>query len=321
MIKPSIEISLAPLQGLTDYACINLFNAYFKGVDKYYTPFIRLQNDKTLKSKDVKNVLPENNTGINLIPQILTNNATDFIYLAHYLQDLGYLELNWNLGCPYPMVTNKQMGSGLLPFPEIICTILEEVFPKTNLDISIKMRNGLVDNDSIIQLLPRLDAFPLKEIIIHPRYGKQMYKGEADMDMFQKCIPLSNHKMAYNGDINDRNSFQQKSERCATVQHFMVGRGLLSNPFLAEEIKELMVEPSNHRDRFFTFHDALQDNFESHLSGPGHLLQKMKGYWEYFYLLFQNDTQVFKRIKKAKTIEKFNDALQFIRQNEILNSD
>lgn len=318
MKHSSIEISLAPLQGLTDYAYLNLFDAYFNGVDTYYTPYLRLQNDGTLRTKDIKNVLPKNNSLEKLIPQILTNNAKDFIFLAKYLEDLGYEEINWNLGCPYPMVTNKQMGSGLLPFPEKVCSILEEVFPKTKLDISIKMRNGLVDNDPITQLLPMLDAIPIKEIIIHPRYAKQLYKGEADLAVFTKCLQLSKHQIAYNGDIIDCTSFQQKSDNCPTIKHFMIGRGLLSNPFLAEEIKDLTVESQNLRDRFFTFNDELMDTFQSQLSGPGHLVQKMKGYWEYFSALFENEKAVAKKIKKAKTIEKLNDALQFIRHHEAL---
>jgi tRNA-dihydrouridine synthase B len=231
--------SLAPLQGITDFTFRKLICAHFKGIDKVYTPFLRLQNDKTLKRTQIADVLPENNRGVNIIPQILCNTTEDFIFFANYLSDLGYKEINWNLGCPYPMVAKRKLGSGLLPYPEIICNILENALPKIKCGISIKLRAGYESEEEIFQLLPVFDQFPIEELIIHPRIAWQMYKGIANPDIVEKSSKIYQGTIAYNGDIKDISSFQVLRDRFGDIKHWMIGRTLITNPFLVEELISL----------------------------------------------------------------------------------
>ncbi|NJO90377.1 MAG: tRNA-dihydrouridine synthase family protein [Chloroflexia bacterium] len=309
--------SLAPLQGITDFIFRKLICTCFKGIDKVYTPFLRLQNDKTLKRAQIVDVLPENNVGVNLIPQILCNNVDDFVFLGGYLSDLGYSEINWNLGCPYPMVAKRKLGSGLLTYPDMINSILETGLPKVNCDVSIKLRSGYESEEEIFKLLPILNQFPLKELIVHPRIARQMYKGSANVDTVEKSLSIYKGNVVYNGDIKDINSFSLIKNRLDGIKHWMIGRALISNPFLVEELISLKkIEHVNKIDRFSAFYNDLYNYYNVSLSGPGHLLNKMQNFWEYFSLSFSNSHKVWKQIKKSKSIEKLNQEVQAIFRNE-----
>jgi len=305
------KISLAPIQGITDYHFRNTFQRYFDGVDFFYSPYLRLDNDKQLKRPKVKDILPENNVGVHLVPQIMANSADEFLHLSSYLADLGYKKLNWNLGCPFPMVTNRELGSGLLPHYNKINDILEEVIPGLKTLLSVKMRIGLDNTDDIFNILPVLNKFPIDEVIIHPRTGKQMYKGEIYTDIFEKCLSLSNHSISYNGDINTLDDYIKLNDRFKTLNSFMIGRGLVANPFLAEQIKQIDKNPSKSKiERFKEFHAALTDEYVNALSGPSHLISRMTAFWEYFSRSFSNSHKVFKRIKKATSINKYWAAVE-----------
>ncbi len=176
----SITLITSPLQGFTDFRFRNAFNKYFGGIDTFYTPYIRFNNDLVIKPSYERDLSPKNNAGIDLVPQIMTNDADEFLFAAKYVQNLGYNELNWNLGCPYPMVTSRGLGSGLISQPERVSSILNKVNSESNITISIKMRLGYSSSEEIFRLLPILEAYPIKCITIHPRIGKQLYKGELD---------------------------------------------------------------------------------------------------------------------------------------------
>jgi len=311
------QISLAPIQGVTDYHFRNTFQKFFGGVDVFYSPFLRLDKDMQLKKSKVKDVLPENNEGVNLVPQILTNNADEFIHLSKYLYDLGYKNLNWNLGCPFAMVINRELGSGLLPHFNKINDLLEKVIPVIPSKVSVKMRIGLENDDDIFKILPILNNYPISEIIIHPRTGKQMYKGEVNTDAFEKCLDLTKHKISYNGDINTLEDFQNLKSRFGNINSWMIGRGLVSNPFLAEKIKQTNNDSQENKMlRFKEFHDALAQEYLFRLEGSSHFLNKMRVFWEYFSLSFSNSHKVYKRVKKATTIEKYNIAIEQNLSNE-----
>lgn len=305
------KILLAPIQGITDYQFRNTLNKFFEGVDSMYSPYLRVDKDMKLKNSKVKDVLPEYNKTINLVPQIMTNKPEEFIYMSKFLFDKGYGHINWNLGCPFAMVTNCELGAGLLPHHNKIEDILEKVFPVIPVKLSIKMRIGLENEKDIFNILPILDKFPILEIIIHPRTGKQMYKGQVNTDIFEKCLDITKHNICYNGDINTLEDYSNLSCRYKTVNSWMLGRGLVANPFLAMQINQNDKKfPENKMDIFKNFHDELCEQYLSNLSGPSHLLNKMRIFWEYFSLSFSNSHKVYKRVKKATSISKYRTAVE-----------
>ena len=307
----------SPLQGYTDFRFRNAFNKFFGGIDTFYAPYIRLNGKLEIKAAYERDILPENNTEIELIPQIMTKDADEFIFTANYVQKLGYKELNWNLGCPYPMVTKRGMGSGLISDPEKINNILNKVHAESDIIVSMKMRLGYDNSDEIFQVFPILDKYPIKSIAIHPRIGKQLYKGEVDLDAFQRCSDSTGHKLYYNGDITSQERFTEIAERFPMIDHWMIGRGIIADPFLPGMIKNNTSEyPKNRIDTFRMFHDTLFNEYEQALSGPGHILTKMYHFWEYFSSSFNNSSKGLKKIKKAKSISAYEDAV-----SEILNSE
>lgn len=311
-----MKISLAPLQGFTEYPFRNALAKTMGGVDKFYSPFVRFENDGSIRNKHIKDILPENNKNTPLIPQILVNNTEHFLQLAQIIEDYGYQEVNWNLGCPFPMVAKRKLGSGLLEFPDQINQILNEVIPKTNLNISIKLRSGYTNDSDISKVIEVLNHFPLSEIIYHPRIGKQLYKGIADTHKFNEIHKLSTTTMAYNGDIDSLETFDSLTALFPAVSHFMIGRGLIANPFLASEIKAgKPLDESEKRNQFSAFHQELFIHFSTALSGDSHFLNKFNHYWEYFSQLFEDSKRIYKSIKKCKTLDQLNTTTHTIIQN------
>ncbi len=297
---------LAPIQGVTEVVFRNLFAQHFPGFDAAMAPFINPQGQAHFKQKVLADVLPEHNTGLPLIPQLLHNNAENFIAMAARLEELGYSHINWNLGCPAPMIVRKRRGSGLLPYPEAIISFLEEVMPRIKAQLSIKTRLGLHEPSEILDLLPRLDDFPLEEITIHARLGKQLYRGTTDLEGFAACQDLSRHQLVYNGDISGTTVFNDLRTRFPTVQRWMIGRGALGDPFLPAAIKGAgPVSPQEKTRRIMAFHDALYDQYREKLFGPSHLLGRMKQLWAYLIFSFPGQEKLLKKINKASSEEQY----------------
>ncbi len=309
----NFKLLSSPLQGFTDFRFRNAFNKYFGGIDTFYAPYIRLNGKLEIKPAHKRDILPENNTDLELIPQIMTNDADEFIFVAKYVQELGYNELNWNLGCPYPMVTKRGMGSGLINNPTKINSILEKVYAESNIIVSMKMRMGYKNSEEILQVLPILAQYPIKNIAIHARIGKQLYKGEVDLDSFQRCVDNTDHKLYYNGDITSLAGFNEIAARFPMIDHWMIGRGMIADPFLPGLIKSNTSEyPENRIDIFSKFHDTLFHDYSQVLSGPNHIIMKMFHFWEYFMTSFPNALKGLKKIKKAKSISAYENAVNSI---------
>ena len=306
----SFTLLSSPLQGFTDFRFRNSFNTIFGGIDTFYSPYIRLNGKFEIKNSYEKDLLPENNIGLEVIPQIITNDIDEFLFVANYVKQLGYNELNWNLGCPYPMVTKCGMGSGLINDAEKINEILKRVHSESDILVSMKMRLGYENSEEILKVLPILDTYPLKNIAIHARIGKQLYKGGVNLDAFEKCLENTKHKIYYNGDITSVEAFKKMQERFPTIDHWMIGRGLIADPFLPNMIKNNTSEyPANKLELLQEFHTILFNEYSEALSGDSHLLLKMTSLWEYFSGLFENPHKTFKKIKKSKSLKNYQQAV------------
>lgn len=306
----SFTLSSSPLQGFTDFRFRNAVEKYFGGIDAWYAPYIRLPKHPEIKNSYKRDLLPENNHVSNLIPQVMTNSAEEFLFVARYVQELGYKELNWNLGCPYPMVTKRGLGSGMLKHKGKIDEILTRVSDESDITISLKMRLGYEDNHEILDLLPLLEKHRIKNIIIHPRLGKQLYKGNVDLELFQRCIENTSHQICYNGDVDSVAKFREMKQQFPTINNWALGRGIIFNPFLPAMIQSDTDQlPDDWITQFSRFHDHLFQSYEEDLSGPGHVLLKMQGFWEYFSRMFSNPHKAHKRIKKAKSIHAYHEAV------------
>ena len=303
----TFKLYLAPLRGFTDYIYRNTFSEHFGGFDGALAPFIPTVAADRFKSSHLKDVLPENNLSLPVVPQIISNLPEDFINLAERLFDLGYPLVNWNLGCPFPMVAKKMRGSGLLPYPEKIDAFLAKVVSSIPNRISIKTRLGRRKINEIFDLMPIFNRYSLEEIIIHPRTGTQMYTGKADLDTFEQCLAQSSHRVVYNGDITDLTSFHSVFDRFGDLNRWMIGRGAVTNPFLPAILKAGRDDNTRKVEKFRQFYEALFDQYRQAFSGPGHLLNRMKGFWTYFSKSFQNSRMIAKRIHRTQKLQRYLD--------------
>ncbi|QBG46982.1 tRNA-dihydrouridine synthase family protein [Verrucomicrobia bacterium S94] len=309
MSSPSPTLILAPMRGITTMHYRRAFVRHFRGLDIEMAPFIPTVNAERINPKLLKDVLPENQSGLPMIPQVIGNNADDFVQMNIALADLGYTEVNWNLGCPHKPIRKKRRGSGLLPHPDTVDIILNEVCERSPVSVSVKVRLGVSDKSELLQLIPVLNQFPLNEVIIHPRTAEQMYEGHVDLDAFEQAFQALEHPVCYNGDINDPAFFQSLKKRFPTIQRYMLGRGLLANPFLCEQIKEdpishiIMYE--KHISRIRDFHDDLVSQYESALHGDHPVLGKMKEFWSYQATHLSNGRKMFKKLKKAQKLNTY----------------
>ncbi|MBN1577630.1 MAG: tRNA-dihydrouridine synthase family protein [Chitinispirillaceae bacterium] len=295
---------LAPLRGVTDHIFRAAFERCFGRFDYMLTPFITTVKGRGIAPSHIKDVTGEENDRLRLIPQILGNDPDDFLLLARHLHALGYQSINWNLGCPHPQVTRKKRGCGLLPYPEFIARFLERVIPALPGPLSIKVRLGLDDGDELKRLMPVLNRFPLSNVIIHPRTGRQGYSGSVDLDRFETAADLCRHPVVYNGDIASIDDFRDRRGRFPQISRWMIGRGVARNPFLLESIRN---GHNRHVDYIVLrdFHDELFARNGVLLHGPAHLLGRMKEFWAYFSGNFQKSHDVLMSIQRCITIEMY----------------
>ena len=303
---------MAPLKGITDALYRRVYCNHFSGLDSCIAPFINPQSSSNYSDKLIADLLVQRNYDLPVVPQILNTDANGFLNLAQRLYDLGYQETNWNLGCPVKMVAGKKRGSGLLPYPDQITDLLDAVIPRLKPGLSIKMRLGYKNSSESQALLPRLNDYPLTEIIIHPRLGVQLYRGKTLPEEFELCRSLSHHTLVYNGDISSVSDYVKLAERFPDVKRWMLGRGLIANPFLALEIKGSTIPEQERQAVLANFHAELYQAMKDRLSGPGHLLGKMKQVWIYFIGSFPGKETLLKKITRAGSEQSYLAAVKSV---------
>jgi tRNA-dihydrouridine synthase len=295
-----------------------VYATYFSGFDCAIAPFVSSVKGLTVKRSHIKDLLPENNPKLPVIPQIIGKNPEEFVMLARQLAAMGYTTVNWNLGCPFPQVTRKKRGAGLLPFPELIETFLDHVVSRIPNKLSIKMRLGLTDSSDIQKVLPVINKFPLAEIIVHPRTASQMYSGAVDLACFEWCLGASVHPVVYNGDINNLETFKSLSKRFKRVHSWMIGRHAIVDPFFAESLHSNTGETSASMEKIHAFHGELFDRYEKVFSNVGNALDKMKGVWFYLAHSLTNGDTILKQIQKTKRLSLYREFVKKVFSKEAL---
>ena len=310
-LPPPILI-LAPIRGITDAVYRDAFARCFGGFDRAVAPFIQLRQGQPLKPGELRQVAPEQNRSLRTIPQVLTNHAPTFAAALRELHDAGHDEVNWNLGCPYPMVAGRGRGSGLLPHPERIDAILTQVLEKTPVRLSVKLRLGYRNPDEYLAVLERLNRHPLTEVTLHARTAGQMYTGTVDLGRTGQALALCRQPFGYNGDITDPHGFRHLRQQLPGTATWMIGRGALACPFLPAWLKGApLPAPDVRRRQLREFHALLLDGYRQWLSGPGHLLDKMKEQWTYLALSFAQPRLVIPRIRHSGDLTAYTAATEW----------
>lgn len=294
-----MQYYFAPLEGITGYLYRNTFQRFFGENDRYFAPFITPTRTCNFKSKELNDLIGEHNQGIALTPQLLTNNANDFLYFTGKLREMGYEEVNLNLGCPSRTVVTKHRGSGFLEDPNALDAFFEAVFAQTQVRISVKTRIGLDEPEEFEALLEIYNRYPLTELIIHPRLQIDYYKNHPNLEVFRLAVEKCVHPLCYNGDLFTVADVERFCQQFPSVERVMLGRGVIANPALFRELRG--GKPLNKQE-LRAYHEALLETHGAVLYGERPLLFKMKEFWHYMICVFDNAEKYAKRIRKAQRV-------------------
>lgn len=325
-----MQFYMAPMEGLTGYVYRNAYQKHYGGVTRYFTPFL---TNKKMNHRELNDILPEHNQGMEVVPQILANRADDFCCIAGQLREYGYHMVNLNLGCPSGTVVARNRGAGFLAFPEELDAFLDEIFTRCQSKISVKTRIGRDAWEEWERLLAIYEKYPLEELIIHPRVQKDFYNNTVNLEAYGLAERTSRHALCCNGDICTVEDFKDRAARFPETKRMMLGRGLLKNPGLIEEIRRSMdvsggadvletqeqppqgvpklPETSRLHDteqkkaRLRAFHDDILCGYQAVMYGDRPTLFKMKELWVYLGESFSAPEKYLKKIKKTERIREY----------------
>lgn len=307
---------LAPMEGITGFIYRNAYKKYFDNIDKYFMPFIVPNKSRSLKTRELRDVLPENNKGIKVIPQILTNDSEGFIETCKKLKKLGYDEVNLNLGCPSGTVVAKGRGSGFLAKREELDKFLEEIYKIEDMKISLKIRLGKDSPEEFYELIKIFNKYPVYELIIHPRTQKDFYGNTPNLKVFKDALKLSKAEVCYNGDIFTKNDIEKFKEEFEGVDKVMIGRGILANPGLLKEIKDGEVIDKKVLKEF---HDEIFNSYREVFNEDRNAIFRMKELWGYMIYIFSDNKKYAKKIKKSQKLSDYLEAVNSLfRESEII---
>lgn len=326
------------MEGSTGYVYRNVHHALFGvGIARYYAPFVVATYTRKLKTRERADLLPEHNQNIPLVPQILANDPDAFLFTVRSMADLGYTEVNLNLGCPVGTVVSKHKGAGMLRFPEELNRFLEAVFDGADrqqlpVQISIKTRIGFDRPEEADTLFPIFEAYPIHELIIHARTRKEQYSGQPEIAAFLEIARRSHLPLCYNGNIataSDWRTLQQlltqlpsgdssSSPRGSSI-NCMIGRGLLGNPGLVRQIR---TGQTTSRPELQQFHDRLYEgyreqyaSFHGQSSGITVVLNCMKEVWTHLGDSFLDQGHYLRNIHKARNRYEYEAAVRMLFAN------
>lgn len=306
--------SLAPMEGITGHAFRRVHAECFGALDRYYTPFLappRVGN--SFGGKAFKEIDPANNEGLNVIPQLLTKNADAFVWAARELAELGYREVNLNLGCPSGTVVSKGKGSGFLRNLDELEVFLRDVCERSPIPVSVKTRLGLGSDTEYERILELYRSLPLAELIVHPRVQVDRYQGKPRWEAYGETLARAPFPVAYNGDIFAPEDADALLEAYPATRHVMLGRGLLANPALARMLGGGSVASIAELRRF---HDKLFGAYLDEIGGNA--VFRMKEWWFYAKFAFADPMAVHRAVRKVRKVEEYEVAVERVFDSEPL---
>lgn len=307
-----MELSFAPMEGITYHAYRRCHARLFGGADKYYAPFIAPNGDGSYKISNRRDVLPENNEGIKLIPQILCNAAEPFLLVAKELESMGYEEVNLNAGCPSGTVVAKHKGSGMLRDLESLERTLDEIFSRCPLGVSVKTRMGVHSTEEFAAIMDVYRKFPVKLLTIHARDRDGMYKSSPDIDAFAKAIDNCPFPVEYNGNIYAPKDAEAIFARFPAMDRLMIGRGAVADPALFRRIRGGAPISAGELQ---AFHDELLEQYLSAGLDEHHAIPRMKELWSYFKVKFPGEDKAMKNLFKSRNMPDYKAAVSFLFAN------
>ena len=287
----------APLEGITDATFRALHHKYFPGVDKYFMPFISPTIHRCLTNREARELPKADSVPFTAVPQLLGKNVEDMLWAVDVCKDLGYDEVNINLGCPSGTVVSKGKGSGMLSDIYALDEFLDAIYAKSTLPVSLKTRIGVNDSENWEKLLQVYRDYPVKELTVHPRIRKAFYKGDCDMEAFAQAVEKSPFPVCYNGNINSLADAEKITAQFPTVESIMIGRGLVADPG--------MLSGGTDRETLKAFLNELSDTYCTVFESKRNAIYRMKDNWHYLISLFEGSDKLWKEMRKSTDYDRF----------------
>ena len=306
-----MNIYFAPLQGYTEDTYRRIHHELVGGVETYYSPFLRIEHGG-IRSKDARDLRPDFNEGTPFVPQIIAKNLDEFTTLVDYVAQLGYREIDLNMGCPFPLQTRHGRGAGLLQNPENVAEIFNAISQHNNIAFSVKMRLGQESPEEGFKLLPLINDTPLRHVTLHPRLGIQQYKGDVHTDLFEQFANELKHPIIYNGDVRTLDDILQIEKRLPQLKGIMIGRGLLARPSLAQEYADGACWDRHRCIRLIrNMHEHYHAALANIIPGEAQLLRKLQTFWDYADEDLLNK-KTLKKVRKAGSLRNYLAAISEI---------
>jgi len=313
-----MKMYFAPMEGVTGYIYRQVHSSFFPGADEYWAPFIAPDSTGKFKAGSMREVLPENNIGIKLIPQVLANNPEAFLAVAKELEEMGYDEINLNAGCPSGTVFAKHKGAGMLTDPNSLDEFLDAVFSACSIKISVKTRLGAEKEEEFDNILRIYGKYPFSRVIVHTRCRSGMYKSPTSPATFAPALEIFRERACYNGNITDTASFISLTEMYPELDKLMLGRGAVTNPAL---IRRLKGGAPLEKTEFKDFHDVLVDRTLAFGLCESFTVGRMKELWFYMSYMFEGCEKQIKAINKARHLDDYNSAVNSLFANCIFDAE
>ena len=287
----------APLDGITKVVFRRVWAAHFGGADRYFIPFFSPTDQHILTDRDRREIDPANNGGLPLVPQVMTCRAEDFLWAAEVVADMGYTEVNLNLGCPSGTVTAKGKGAGFLAKPEELDRFFDQMFSKVRMPVSVKTRLGIQEPEEFARLLEIYNRYPIACLTIHARVQKEKYRGPVHLDAFAQALAESRNPVCYNGDLRTAAEVEALSQRFPSVEAVMIGRGAVADPAL---LRKLRGGPAATKEELQAFTQDLYRAYQAFYGQVGTAAQRMREVWFYLIHLFENADRLNKKLRRFK---------------------
>jgi len=304
-----MELSFAPLEGVTYAAFRRCHARLFGGPDRYYAPFIAPNQDGSYKHGSRRDVLPENNEGLVLIPQILCNSAEPFLLVAEELRAMGYGEVNLNAGCPSGTVVSKFKGAGMLRDLETLERTLDTIFSHCPIKVSVKTRMGVHSTEEFAAIMEVYKKYPISLLTVHARDRDGMYKSNVDIEGFAKAMDGCPFPLEYNGNVFSPEQAHKVMARFDNIHSLMLGRAPVADPALFREIRGGAALTAKELQ---SFHDELLEEYLASGLDVNHAIPRMKELWSYFMFKFPGEDRKIKTIFKSRTLPDYKSAVSTV---------
>lgn len=300
---------LAPMQDVTDLPFMRVMHEY-GGADIYVTEYFRVHNDSRPNAWVLRSI-DENPTGKPVFAQMIGQDIPALVKTAKLLLEHPVAGIDLNLGCPAPVVCNKEAGGGLLrnlPKVDRILGALREAIPTR---FTVKTRVGYHDHAEFPNLLEIFRKHAIDALVIHGRTVEERYSTPVHPDCVKMAVEALPCPVIANGNVVDVATGMAYLAQ-SQARGLMIGRGAIRNPWLFDQLRasfrgDAVPRPSC-RDLLgyvTRFYDELAASVGERFDPVGHV-QRMKK--TMVFVTQGHDPDFEFRIRRAKTPDDFHSA-------------